>query len=157
MSDISDNYPSEIWNRIREPQVKSLMENIFKAIKDFRFTFSTSKGVREKYSINDDTLYIVKKEAELGNTGENQSVSEVISFSIYLDKNEQVDDEKICDDSIYIINYYKKLNLDFMLTINYINSNKEEGTAARLELNSNVIAKKNNIKRFITHFKDGKV
>lgn len=30
------------------------------------------------------------------------SVSEVISFTISLEKNEQFDEEKICDDLIYI-------------------------------------------------------
>lgn len=44
-----------------------------------------------------------------------------------------------------------------MLIINYINSDKEDGKVVRLDLNSNVIAEKNNIKRFISYFKDGKV
>ena len=169
IKDISDAYKKEKWNAPIDELMKNLIESKFGQSTNFSVNIYTNKEIEDKYSVNDDPLDIIKKEANYrkGVSPSKQSVQpiyETIAAEIPIDEN--INEDDMVENLLIVMKYYNDLQLYFNLGLtfgkryingeNNINNNgtfKEE--FSRIEIGSNTIAEKNSIIKCIKYYKNG--
>lgn len=169
LKEFYDNYQILMWNTPREKYMKDFMQTKFGIATHFSCYFSTNDEIKNKYSVYDDPIDIIKREAHyIKNVSSSKSSSLNMNESMYMyiPIDDSINEDDITTKLLDVIKYYDEFNLYFKLNlyfgkekINGKNNVYESGTFkekfAEIQIDSNTIADKENLKRLIKYYKNG--